>query len=284
MGRIVIIGGGFIATKVCDYFRNNGVDTLQLTRKNFDFTDKSSSICFRENLRTNDTVYFCAADAPSKTSEQVQRNVSMVENFANGVKDITLHKLVYLSSDAVYSDSRELLTENSLRAPTSLHGVMHLCRETIISQEIKANQKILVRPTLVYGAEDPHNGYGPNKFAREANSRSVIQLIGEGEEMRDHVCVDDLAELMAKFYFFDFNGDINITTGWGYTFLDLAKTIAENIPGTEIKFSERVGAVPHGGFRLFDNRKILNIFPNYKFTRVENYMKENLSRYRTLNG
>ena len=28
----------------------------------------------------------------------------------------------------------------------------------------------IVRPTLVYGANDPHNGYGPNKFIRLAHN------------------------------------------------------------------------------------------------------------------
>ena len=26
----------------------------------------------------------------------------------------------------------------------------------------------ILRPTLVYGANDPHNGYGPNRFRRLA--------------------------------------------------------------------------------------------------------------------
>jgi hypothetical protein len=54
----------------------------------------------------------------------------------------------------------------------------------------------VVRPTLVYGLDDPHNGYGPNRFRRLAAAGEGIVLFGEGEERRDHVAVEDLAELV----------------------------------------------------------------------------------------
>ena len=45
----------------------------------------------------------------------------------------------------------------------------------------------ILRPTLIYGAGDPHNGYGPNRFRRLAATGKPIILFGEGEERRDHV-------------------------------------------------------------------------------------------------
>ena len=41
--------------------------------------------------------------------------------------------------------------------------------------------KSFVRPTLVYGENDPHNGYGPNQFIRNAqNSKNIVfYLVGE---------------------------------------------------------------------------------------------------------
>ena len=54
-----------------------------------------------------------------------------------------------------------------------------------------------LRPTLIYGANDPHNGYGPNRFRRQAAKGETITLFGEGEEKRDHVPVDDVAALVS---------------------------------------------------------------------------------------
>jgi len=52
----------------------------------------------------------------------------------------------------------------------------------------------ILRPTLVYGAGDPHNGYGPNRFRRLASANQPIVLFGEGEERRPAVLagVDEL--------------------------------------------------------------------------------------------
>ena len=42
---------------------------------------------------------------------------------------------------------------------------MALCIYLEIFLKINFPKKVSIfRPTLVYGANDPHNGYGPNKF------------------------------------------------------------------------------------------------------------------------
>ena len=72
-----------------------------------------------------------------------------------------------------------------------------LARELAFRAEVKAPLAHL-RPTLIYGASDPHNGYGPNRFRRLADEGEDIVLFGEGEERRDHVYVDDVAEIIAR--------------------------------------------------------------------------------------
>ena len=68
--------------------------------------------------------------------------------------------------------------------------MMHLKRENIFK---KIGKKLtIIRPTLVYGPNDPHNGYGPNKFIRDAKKGNCINLFGKGEERRDHIFINDL--------------------------------------------------------------------------------------------
>ena len=86
------------------------------------------------------------------------------------------------------------MTERSPVAPSTMHGMMHAARELIFRTDIAAPFAVL-RPTLIYGAGDPHSGYGPNRFRRQAAKGEPILIFGEGEEKRDHVAVEDVARL-----------------------------------------------------------------------------------------
>src|SRR5205814_9931158 len=127
------------------------------------------------------------------------------------------------SSAASYADGPLPLTEASPTAPTSLHGVMHLARELMFRAEVKAPLAML-RPTLVYGAADPHNGYGPNRFRRLATPRKEIVLFGEGEERRHHVLIDDVAELAPRVLVRRSQGAANIARGEAHS----VRAVAEN--------------------------------------------------------
>ena len=56
-------------------------------------------------------------------------------------------KLIYLSSDAVYSDTRKFINEKSDTNPISLHGLMHLTREKMLSKVIQTKNLCIIRPT-----------------------------------------------------------------------------------------------------------------------------------------
>ncbi len=71
----------------------------------------------------------------------------------------------------------------------------------------------MLRPTLIYGAADPHNGYGPNRFCRLAAAGEEIVLFGEGEERRDHVAVEDVAEIAFRVLMRRSRGVLNLATG-----------------------------------------------------------------------
>ena len=65
----------------------------------------------------------------------------------------------------------------------------------------KQNINSILRPTLIYGEGDPHNGYGPNKFMRLAKKNEDILLFGKGEELRDHININEtLASFFKQYY------------------------------------------------------------------------------------
>jgi nucleoside-diphosphate-sugar epimerase len=186
---------------------------------------------------------------------------AMVEAF---VRVRPLH-LVNIGSDAVFADEPLPLTEAAPKAPSSLHGVMHAARE-IAFAEVKAPLATL-RPTLIYGVADPHNGYGPNRFRRHAEAGKEIVLFGEGEERRDHVLVDDVAELALRILLQRSQGSLNAVTGQVWSFRDIAERVARlYAPVVPVRGTPREGAMPHGGYRPFDPRATRMAFPDFEYT------------------
>ena len=120
----------------------------------------------------------------------------------------------------------------------------------------------ILRPTLLYGLDDPHNGYGPNRFRRLAASGEDIVLFGEGEERRDHVHVEDMGEVVARVVLHGSTGILNVASGEVASFRDLAElTAGQFTPRVKVRGSPRSGPMPHNGYRGFDTAALKEAFP-----------------------
>ncbi|MBM3778843.1 MAG: NAD(P)-dependent oxidoreductase [Acidimicrobiia bacterium] len=264
--RVVVIGaGGFIGGAVARRLEAEAVPTLRLGRPGLDLLTESASAQLAATLRPDDAVVFASAKAPCKDLAMLRENLIMAEAVCGALAARPVSHVVYISSDAVYKDSPGPLTEASCAEPGSLHGVMHLAREVAL-RAAHAGPLALVRPTLVYGLDDPHNGYGPNRFRRMAAAGTPIVLFGEGEERRDHVDVEDVAELVCRIVLLRSDGVANAVSGEVASFRDLAEfAAAEFPPGVPVTGSPRRGPMPHNGYRPFDNSAVLAAFPGFRF-------------------
>ena len=264
--RVVVLGaGGFIGHEIADRLISSNVSTLALSRKNIDLLSKDADVVLASLLKLGDVLVFVAALAPCKDLAMLQDNLRMLEVVCRALQKVPVAHVVYVSSDAVYKDSIKPITENSCAEPGSLHGVMHLTREIALKQSY-AGPLAIVRPTLVYGLKDPHNGYGPNRFRRLAVNGEPIVLFGQGEELRDHVDVEDVATLIYRIIVSRSMGIVNAVSGEIVSFRELAKFVADEFsPKVLVQDSPRFGAIPHGGFRAFDNSLVLETFVGFKF-------------------
>jgi UDP-glucose 4-epimerase len=139
----------------------------------------------------------------------------------------------------------------------------------MLKSVVKAPLAIL-RPTLLYGATDPHNGYGPNRFRRLAAAGQDIVLFGEGEEQRDHVLIDDVAEIIMRVLAHRSCGVLNVATGSVHSFRDIAeRTAAMYDPPVAVRGTPRQGPMPHGGYRAFDSSACLRAFPDFRYTDLQ---------------
>jgi nucleoside-diphosphate-sugar epimerase len=192
-------------------------------------------------------------------------NMLILRTIVSALGRIPLSHVVNVSSDAVYGDEPLPLKETSPVAPQTLHGAMHLAREIALSQELNA-PLANVRPTLLYGTADPHNGYGPNRFCRLAAQGKAITLFGEGEERRDHVFIDDLAELILRILLRGSTGVLNVATGNVHSFRAIAEMVVGAATATAaVTGAPRSGPMPHNGYRAFDTAACRAAFPNFSY-------------------
>lgn len=265
--RVVVVGGGFVGGAIVRRLLARGVETEAVTRWEVDLLRADAAAELAARLRPGDAVVAAAAIAPVKTAAMLKNNITLVEALAGALVARPVAHLLNIGSDAIYADSPRPLVEESCPAPASLHGIMHLTREVMLREAVGDRPFSTLRPTLIYGADDPHNGYGPNRFRRLAANGEPIALFGEGEERRDHVWVEDVAELAVRILLRRSQGALNAATGTVISFRQVAELVASLFVRRPPIFSTpRCGPMPHGGYRPFDPSATFAAFPDFRYT------------------
>jgi UDP-glucose 4-epimerase len=261
--RVVIVGaGGFVGGAIASRLAQDGAAVLGLTRNEVDLLQPDAGKKLGTALRADDCIVFVSAIAPARNAESLMKNLVMAEQVIAALKARSVAHVVYVSSDAVYDENANPVTERSCCQPSSMHGMMHAARELMLKSELTLPIAI-VRPSLLYGENDPHNGYGPNRFRRLAEKGDPITLFGEGEEQRDHVYIDDVAKLVAEVIMHRSTGVLNIATGSSVSFRNVAELVVE-ISGkrAEIRGTPRQNPITH---RHFDITECLKAFPRFRY-------------------
>jgi UDP-glucose 4-epimerase len=273
--RVVILGSaGFVGNACTQRLKRMDIPVLELPRTELDLTDSKSGDLLADLLRPNDSLLFVSAKAPVKTESMLIDNLQMASTVCYAILESPPQHLVYISSDAVYADSDEPLDESSCAQPDSLHGIMHLAREVMLKNAWQGPLCFL-RPTLIYGAEDPHNGYGPNRFIRLAKKKEDILLFGEGEERRDHVWLQDVSDLICRVLSRRSTGILNIATGNVVSFREIAEQVTQITPNSsQIKNSPRSGLMPHNGYRAFDPAVTHHAFSDFTYTNLNDGLRK----------
>ena len=277
--RIVIIGSsGIISQNLQKKLKEKKLNFLSFGRKDFDLKKNKSYEVLNKKIRNNDIIIFISAEAPAKNMEMFFNNMKICDNVCKSLKEKKINKLIYISSDAVYSDTSLKITERSKALPDSIHGMMHLMRE--ISLQINFKKRLcILRPTLIYGVGDSHQGYGPNRFINLARKNKDIFLFGKGEERRDHIYIDDLINILFKCIKNNKYGVFNLASGIVTSFNKIAKIVVTLTNSkSKILNTKRVGLMPHNGYRPFNVTFIKKNFKNIELNTIEDGVKKYLRK------
>jgi len=259
--RLVVLGGsGFVGGVLVALAKALGIAFLSVTSRDVDLCADNAGEKLANLLKPTDSVIFAAAidKGSSSGSDILMKNIAMARSVADAARRMPFAHLIYLSSDSVYAYQTSLINETTSAAPTLLYGMMHRTREMILATEATIPLSV-IRLTGVYGTQDTHNAYGPNRFMRQAIKEHKITLFGEGEEMRDHLYVKDAAKLVMQVATHRSTGTLNLAMGQSISFYALAQKIAA-FTGAKIEYIKRKQPITH---RHFDITHRLRAFPNY---------------------
>ncbi len=261
--RVVVVGAfGFIGDTLCRKLQTENIQVEAIGRQQVDLTQTGAGQILARLLQPGDTVVILSAITPDKGKTRLDflNNLRIGMAVCEAFGQVPPTYVVYLSSDAVYSFDTPFINEKSLAAPADLYGAMHRSRELLL--ESLQLPLWIVRPTLIYGAGDTHNAYGPNRFIRQALADRSITLFGHGEETRSHIAVEDLVSLMIRGMQKQYTGLTNAVTEPSYTFKAIAECIVKLLPfPVNIEEQPRKSPITH---RHFDTHALIQAFPDWE--------------------
>jgi len=265
--RVIILGaGGFLGKRLAGALADTGSSVVALTQRDIDLAAPNAEQLLCARLQHSDTLVFLAAVTPDKgrDSGNLMRNLAMGRAVCTAAAKTKLAQIVYASSDAVYPFTVGLIADDAPAAPIDQYGAMHRTREILLATEAPAPLAVL-RFTALYGAGDTHNSYGPNRFIRQALVDRRIPLFGDGEEMRDHLYIDDAVTILRKVIEHESTGMLNVATGTSHSFRAVAERVAAACDAA-VAPSPRNNPITH---RHFDVTPLLKAIPGIRFTPLE---------------
>lgn len=280
--RVVVLGHtGFIGSHLVRTFRGRPgfPELVCVDLPGFDLTVPELAGRLAEHFDRSAAVVMCSGVKRQlgDTLDTLDRNLAIVINVARVLEEHPVARFVYFSSAAVYGEETTdlAISEETPVQPTSYYGIAKFTSERILRRALSTHEEttlVLLRPPLAYGPGDL-GFYGPSGFVHDALREGRITLWGEGDELREYVFVEDLAELVARLVESDYDGVLNAVRGESYPFRHAADIACRLVPGTAIETRPRSKPKSDHAFRA---GLIPRLFPDFAFTPLEEAMRRTL--------
>lgn len=272
LGKIVLLGHtGFIGRALHAHLAAAGVEVHGFASNALDLRRAESFSALERLMDGGATLIFASALAPDRggSLDTLSDNLAMAINVGRHLQTHPVRKCVYLSSDAVYGIGTSLVTERTPLEPEGFYALAKYTGERILQGVAEENgiPLLVLRPTSVYGPGDTHNSYGPNRFARTIVRERTARLFGGGEELRDHLYIDDLVRIAAQLSLSEASEVFNLASGTSRTFASIVDDLRQIVPcDFSVVTTPRKTEVNH---RRFDISRLVEALPELRFTPFE---------------
>jgi UDP-glucose 4-epimerase len=270
--NILITGGaGFIGSHLIDLLISKGykvvaIDNLSLGRidninhlinnKNFKFIEedllniKELKRIFQKN--NFDIVFHLAANSDIQNSVKNPK-IDLHDTFMTTWNTLeccrlfNVYKIVFASSSAIYGNAKEILTEDfGPLFPVSYYGAGKLASESFISAYAHMNdiQAWIIRFPNVVGERATH-GIIYDFIKKLKNNSKELEILGDGNQKKPYVYVEDLIEAMFFIYQNAKNNlnYFNVGIEDQASVNEIAKIVCEEIGLRNVKFKYTGGNV-----------------------------------------
>lgn len=272
--RLIILGHtSFIGTHLTSLLKkiHPKIEIIGKNSKCIDLTSLEETKKLRQLIDSNTSIIMLSTNKQQKGAEvsDFMQNIKMTENLCLVMRDCPPKRFIFFSTQAVYGEdiNNPDIKEDTPVNPTSYYGLAKYTSEKLLwktFESSKDNSFLIVRMPRIIGPGDNFNNYGPTMFTYKAFCREPISIWGDGLELRDYVYIQDLADIVEKLVFSNYQGIINIASGKSYSFMDILKVV-ESVHGRKlvVKHMPRTGSkVNH----VFNVKNLKVVIGKYNFT------------------
>jgi UDP-glucuronate decarboxylase len=288
--KVLITGGyGFIGSHVAERFNKEGYEIFIIDNltsgniHNIDFKHKGYQLSVEDRkceeiFRSNrfDAVIHLAAQVDVMTSIENPRldtksNVLGLVNMLTLANKYDVKKFIFASSAAVYGLNDDLpIQETANCDPVSPYGISKFVGESYCLKwnELYNLETVCFRFSNVYGPRQGSVGEGGvvSIFMERALEKKELIVYGDGEQTRDFIYVEDVADAIYRASYSTLQGVYNLSTNTGCSVNSLVDTLKQlhELNGIVYKDS-RAGEIQHSRLDNSRVKKELDWSPIYDF-------------------
>ncbi len=261
--KVLVTGGaGFIGSHLTNRLTDEGyrvtvVDSLvkgkleNINRKiNFLKLDITSEKFGHEvkKLKPQIIFHFAAQSSIKRSFESplkdLQINLLATQSLLDLAKDLSLEKIIFASSAAVYRPTQKLpIKEEDSKEPISLYGLSKLCSEYLLKNYYPAHNLpyITLRFSNVYGEKQDTSGEGGVVaiFIDKILKGQQCIIFGDGSQTRDFIHVSDVIDTCILSLKRSTVGEFNISTAKETSVLSLYKNLLKLLGTKEKKLLKK---------------------------------------------